>query len=197
MPVTKNYTAGFQLLNGWNNVSDNNSGKTVALTGALTAGKVQWFHNYYVGPEKTDTNAGKRQLFDTTVLVTQNTKLAYYVNFDLANEKRLLGGSDRWYGIAGAARYALTNRFAIAPRIEWFKDRDGFSTGTPQTLKEFTITGEYKIAHRNGHAALLSRVEFRRDWSDQAFFERAAGQSGSKSQNIFLAALIGNWDWRR
>ena len=30
------------ILNGWNNVADNNSGKTLGLTGIYTKGKVTW-----------------------------------------------------------------------------------------------------------------------------------------------------------
>ena len=31
MPVTKTWTAGVQVVNGWNNVTDNNGGVTVGL----------------------------------------------------------------------------------------------------------------------------------------------------------------------
>src|SRR5262249_28367806 len=75
-----------------------------------------------------------------------------------------------WYGIAGAAKIGLTGKASLTPRIEWFKDRDGFSTGTAQELKEFTLTYEYKWVE-----GLLSRIEYRHDWSDQKFFERGSG----------------------
>ena len=58
-----------------------------------------------------------------------------------------------------------TPRFALIPRVEWFDDPDGFMTGAGQTLKEGTITGEFKLA--NG---FLSRVEYRRDVSNIASF---------------------------
>jgi hypothetical protein len=50
-PVTKVWTAGFQLVNGWNNVVDNNGGVTVGLTSAVTKPKYGWALNYYTGPE--------------------------------------------------------------------------------------------------------------------------------------------------
>ena len=59
-------------MQGWNNVYDNNSGKTVGLTGAYAWKKVTWSNNYYVGPEKSHTNDGIRHLYDTTVLVNAN-----------------------------------------------------------------------------------------------------------------------------
>ncbi|MBI3681412.1 MAG: porin [Acidobacteria bacterium] len=193
IPVNKNYTAGVHLVNGWNNVKDTNGAKTVGLTGALTVGKVSWFHTYHVGREKPDIDGvsqpGLRNLFDTTLLVAPTASTAFYINFDVGSDKRVGPGSDRWYGIAGAARFALNKRLAFAPRVEWFKDRDGFATGSPQSLKEVTLTGEYKIWGANG-SALLSRIEYRRDWSDQAVFDRARGQSSVKDQNTALVSLI-------
>jgi hypothetical protein len=39
MPVGKHFTAGFHLVNGWNNVEDNNSGKTIVQQLLRGAGK--------------------------------------------------------------------------------------------------------------------------------------------------------------
>ena len=185
VPAGEHFTAGFHLVNGWNNVEDNNTGKTVGLSGALAAGPVTWFNNYYAGPEKTGTNDGWRHLYDTTVLVSGSQASAYF-NFDYGVDKMAAGGSDSaWYGVAGAARFALSENVAIAPRLEWFKDRDGFSTGVAQTLKEFTITGEYNWAE-----GLLGRLEYRRDWSDQPFFERGTSLAAGKSQTTLLVGLV-------
>ncbi len=128
MPAGKHFTAGFHLVNGWNNVEDNNSGKTIGLTGALTAGPVTWSNNYYAGPEKAGVNQGWRHLYDTTLLVS-GSKASAYLNFDYGVDKNPAAASNVWYGVAGAARFALTDHFAISPRLEWFNDRDGFSTG--------------------------------------------------------------------
>ena len=53
MPVTKTWTAGVQVVNGWNNVTDNNGGVTVGLTSSLVKPKYTWNINYYVGPENS------------------------------------------------------------------------------------------------------------------------------------------------
>jgi hypothetical protein len=39
------------VVNGWNNVEDNNSGKTVGVTTGLNFGKFAWYNTYYGGPE--------------------------------------------------------------------------------------------------------------------------------------------------
>ncbi len=182
MPVNKYFSAGLQVANGWNNVDDNNSGKTIGLTGALTLGRVSWNHNYYFGPEKA--TGGFRHLYDTTVLVAANRFTSLYINFDYGRDNRPGGGADQWGGVAGAARFAITPKFAVAPRLEWFNDADGFSTGTAQRLKEGTITGEYVIM-----PGVVGRLEYRRDWSNVPFFERGSIPGVFKSQTTMLAGV--------
>jgi hypothetical protein len=194
VPLGGHFSAGVSLVNGWNNVEDNNSGKTVGFTGAVTSSKVTWTHNYYVGPEKSEVNRGYRHLYDTTLLVTPHPTASFYLNFDYGTDQgaRLLRdgvplefSKSRWVGVAGAARFAVGKWFAIAPRLEWFHDADGFSTGTVQKLKEFTLTGEFKMAQ-----GVLTRLEYRRDWSDQPFFDRGATPGAFKHQNTLLAGFV-------
>ncbi|MEO8371668.1 MAG: porin [Candidatus Solibacter sp.] len=184
MPVGKHFNGGVSLVNGWNNIEDNNTGKTVIMSGNFTSSKATWSNNYIVGPEKSATNEGKRQLYDTTLLLTPHPKASMYVNFDYGQEHNIGKGAQHWVGIAGAARFQATSIFALAPRVEWFNDANGFSTGTQQKVKEFTMTGEFKTGD-----AFLTRIEYRRDWSDVAFFERGSGGL-HKSQSTLLVGLV-------
>jgi len=47
MPVTKTWTLGVQLVNGWNNVVANNGGVTVGITSGYVKPKYTWNANYY------------------------------------------------------------------------------------------------------------------------------------------------------
>lgn len=186
MPVTSYFTAGFQLVNGWNNVEDNNSGKTVGVTGALTLGKFAWFNNYYAGPETSAVNNGFRNFYDTVVTFSPTDKISMYGELDYGTEKNMSGfGSYDWITFGGAARFQLTKNIAISPRAEYYYDKDGFITGTPQKIKEFTITGEYKFVD-----GFLSRLEYRRDWSDQPVFERGLVTGATKNQDTFVLGLV-------
>jgi len=187
-PVTSFWTAGFQLVNGWNNVEDNNSGKTVGFTSALTSKKVSLFNNYYVGPEKTDTNEGIRHFIDTVVLLTPHDKASFYVNYDYGVDKKVKGstGTDSVFqGIGVAARFAANSWFAISPRFEYYKDRDGFITLVAQALKEFTITAEMKM-----QKGFLTRFEYRRDWSDKPYFDRGNQTGNHKSMDTLLVGFV-------
>jgi hypothetical protein len=192
-PVGKHFTGGVQLVNGWNNTEDNNSGKTVGLTGALAYSKFSWFANYYTGPENTNTNKGWRNLFDTTLLLTPNSKFNAYLNLDYGQNRQFFDDGEgtitpflsKWYGIAAAAKFQATSKWAVTPRLEWFKDRDGFSTGASQDLKEFTLTGEYKLIE-----GFLTRLEYRHDWSNQPFFDQNSNPASKKYQDTLAVGFV-------
>ena len=184
MPIGTHFTAGVQVVNGWNNIEPLNSGKTVGINGAYAWKKVTWTNNYYVGPEKLNTTAGLRNLIDSVVQVNATDKFSYYINFDYGRDKSVGAGANHWTGIAGAARRQLGKKTAVASRFEVFDDPNGFTTGTAQRVEEFTLTGEYKM-----NDWLMSRLEFRNDWSDVPFFQtNKAG--GSKTQPTVLLGLI-------
>lgn len=195
MPVTKTWTVGAQVVNGWNNTTDNNGGVTIGVTSALVKPKYTWNTNYYVGPENTDTQNGYRNLIDTTLLMTPNTKFNYYVNYDygmnnipavaavLHVSPAMKATSTHWQGIAASARGQVTANAALVGRYEYFFDQ-GAATGTRQHLDEFTGTYEYKWA-----AGLLTRAEYRYDWSDAAVFNKGTFES-AKNQSTLTLGLI-------
>ncbi len=184
-PVTGKLTAGFQLVNGWNNVDDNNSGKTMGFTALYTEKKWSLAQNYYTGPEKTDSNQGWRNFSDTVLNLTLSSKWLSYVNFDIGQERRAFGTQNAtWWGIANAHRYQISERVAFAGRVEHYNDTDGFITGSPKHINECTMTGEYAWSKW-----ALTRAEYRVDWSDVAAFEKGLGEM-SKSQNTFLVGLV-------
>ena len=81
-----------------------------------------------------------------------------------------------WAGIALAAHQQITARNAVAGRFEYFDDIDGYATGTTQQLKEATATYEY-----HWKVGLVSRAEYRGDWSNVAAFHRGAnGMTGNQ-----------------
>jgi len=194
-PIGKHFTGGAQLVNGWNDTEDNNSGKTLGLTGTYTTTKFAWTNTYYGGPENPGTNTGWRQLYDSVLLLTPNTKFNAYLNFDYGQNTSPLSLSEttsitettaNWYGIAGALHFQPTSKWSFTPRIEWFKDSEGFSTGRAQDLKEITLTGEYKML-----AGFLARLEYRHDWSNQPFFDRGIDPASSKSEDTVALGFVG------
>ncbi len=155
------------LVNGWNNSVDNNSGKTTGFSAAWTPNaKVSLIQNYLVGPEQFNDNSNFRHLSDTILTYSPNAKLSLMANYDYGHD-HLTGApfSVHWSGIAGYIKYAPNDKWAFATRGEYFSDNGGTQTGTPQKLSEFTLTLQRMLASK-----LMTRLEFRRDMSDQNVF---------------------------
>jgi Putative beta-barrel porin-2, OmpL-like. bbp2 len=188
-PIGSHFTTGIQLVNGWNDTEDNNSGKTIGVIANFTGKKVSWNNNYYTGPENAGTNKGFRNLYDTTVIFTPADIFNAYINFDYGQNRNYdvdgTGFTSKWYGIAFASKFQFTSKIALTPRIEWFDDHDGYSTGVAQNLKEFTITYEYRWVE-----GLLARLEYRHDWSNVDFYERGASPNASKYQDTLTLGII-------
>lgn len=192
VPVSKHFTAGAQLVNGWNNAGDTNSGKTIGLTATVSGSRITWATVYYAGPEKSGTNRGWRHLYDTYVTLTPARRVSLFVNLDHGVDRHIGGGSDQWTGISGAGRFTVSPRFALSSRWEWFSDADGFATGTPQQLKETTLTGEWKLCR-----GFLARLEYRRDWSDQPSFSQEQPDTFARSQNTVTLGLLAKFGIKR
>ncbi|HEX7174989.1 MAG TPA: porin [Pyrinomonadaceae bacterium] len=178
------------VVNGWNNVEDNNGGKTVAL--ALTLNPTNKFsltQNYIFGAEQPGDRRHKRHFFDTIITYDFNDRLAFLGNYDYGFDRLADGSRVRWQGVAAALRYAPAGRFAISPRVEWYADYDGFTTGAAQRLREATLTGEYRVGH-----GLTARLEYRRDWSDKHVFETAAPSILKRTRATLASGLIWSFD---
>jgi hypothetical protein len=192
MPITKTDTIGVQVVNGWNNISKTNGGVTIGATNAWVTPKASWFVNYYGGPENATTTKGYRHLFDSTLLLTPTAKFSAYVNYDYGqNRDALVAQGDtklnHWQGAAGAAKFQATGTQAFAGRFEYFSDPQSFETLSPSLgthFYEFTVTYEYKWA-----AGLVSRMEYRRDWSNVAYFHKNASTMVD-AQSTATASLI-------
>jgi hypothetical protein len=90
-----------------------------------------------------------------------------------------------WSGIAGYIKYAPNDKWYFATRGEWFKDHDGFSTGTPQTLGEFTLTLQRMLAGK-----IMSRLEYRYDTSDKNIFPYRTGEFRGDQNTVTVGLIV-------
>jgi hypothetical protein len=173
--------------NGWDDVSDNNSGKSIEGQFAITPiPEVSILINGIVGAEQFASGGSVRGLVDP--IVTWKTPLegltliGEYVygaedqpigvapfltgpNVPI-NPLVFLGGGPLtrdadWMAFAGYVVYDFNDKLQTAVRGEWFRDSQGVRTGIRQTLWEMTLTLNYKITDY-----LLLRAEYRHDESN-------------------------------
>lgn len=186
------YSLTGYLVNGWNNLVDNNTGKTYGMSlGWNPTKKVSIIQNYMAGPEQT-SNSDWRQLWDTVVTYSPTAKLSLMANTDYGRGDRIAGVAHPvfWTGFAGYVKYAFNSKYALATRYEYYDDHDGFTTGTAQNFNGFTGTFERMIASH-----ILTRLEFRRDTSNQPTFVKG-NNSPVKGQNTATAGLVFMFDSR-
>ncbi len=190
------FGVGFALVNGWDNVKDNNDAKSWMFQGRLTP--CDFFTTAAVlmfGPEQTGDNSNNRGILDLTATVTQeinaDSKISVTGNYDFGWEDGVGGGVGytEWYGFAGYIRYDYKKFFA-AIRAEVFVDQDGTRTGLTAvngggTVAEFTGTLAYRVAE-----PLLVRGEYRYDKADQFAFEERGSVVSNNMHTVSLDLLF-------
>lgn len=171
------------VVNGWDLARDNNRSKSIGAQLALTpSARANVLVSYMGGPEQADNNKNLRHLVDVVATLKPNDRITLGVNGDFATEAEAyeFKGEMRdaeWKGAALYARATLTPAWALAARLETFDDTDGFRTGTAQTLREVTVTPEWRPG-----ANIVFRLDVRVDSSDEPVFEKKANVSDVKTQ---------------
>jgi hypothetical protein len=195
-PVSDTVGVQFHVVNGWDNVRDNNRGKSFGAQVGFTPGDRGFVYaNYMVGPEQTDNNSNLRQLFNVDGSFKANARVTLAFNVDAGREAgvplapAIGGGTARvdasWKGLAGYGRFTASPRVAFILRGEVFDDTDGARTGVVQTLKELTLTPEFRL-----RPTFIVRGEVRHDWSDAAVFETRTGGTASGQTTFAINTLF-------
>lgn len=187
-------TVAAWLVNGMQQTEDFNGFKTTAVLWTLRPAKsLSWALNYCTGqeqPTSIDGNVishpnGREHVFDTYAVWNATNKLTLSGQADYVIN-RLYQSSAPTHLAGGAAyvQYQTTPRTAFAVRSEYVADKQ-FLTGTNQALKEVTATWDYKLAQ-----GLLTRLEYRRDWSNQLFFTTDTKGAYADHQDTATLGLI-------
>ena len=184
--VSDTVTATGFLLNGWNNVKDNNRSKSFGTQVLVAASDRVSIAGTWIGGAEQSEVDGWRNMLDAVVSVTVTPRVKLQVNADYVRD-RASGPGVGWHGVAAALRTELTPKWTLAPRVEWFSDPHGASTGVAQHLVEGTITVQRAFA-----AGVSARVEYRVDHSTTEFFPTEDGPAG-RWQQTFGVGLFYGW----
>ena len=189
VPLTETFTGTLLLVNGFDNAWDQNSGKSYGFQGSLAPNDqfnttLTWIN----GPENTGTNDGWLRHLSWNAYAGLGDRLEAMVNMDYISATDEMGTSATSWGLGGYLRFHVNDQVRIAERYEFMNDREARSTGLEQMLMENTITLEFQPVVND--ARFLTRLEFRRDWSDADFFScSGCGEGLSKSQNTFTIGM--------
>ncbi len=191
VPVNDAFTATFLLVNGFDNAWDQNSGKSYGVQGSLAPNDrfnttLTWIN----GPENELNNSGWLKNLSWNAYGGLHERFEVMINLDYIQANDPFGMSATSWGMGGYARVHLSDRVRIANRFEFLNDQEARSTGVEQTLNEYTFT--FEVQPVKDDPRFLTRFEYRRDWSDIAFFGcTSCGPSGlSMDQNTFTIGMM-------
>jgi hypothetical protein len=159
------WSAQVQVLNGWQRIGDNNDGKSFGTQVAWKAGPSVLVFNTFFGPELNHDDSHWRFFFDLvwTLDVGPTTKLGLTADYGL--QQRPSETDAVWHAASLFLRQQLGPKWAVSLRAEYYRDPQGFMSGTPQTLVEGTLTLEYRPWDY-----LVLKLEGRQDHSTAAVF---------------------------
>jgi hypothetical protein len=164
-PISDALSAMVMVANGWDNVQDNNSGKTLGAQVIYKTGPATLYFNGVAGPEQADENGNWRVVGDFVGTATFGAATVG-VNADYGFEQDAVGGTESaaWYGAAVYGKYALSPSVDLAARAEYFDDPDAVR-GIGTSVFEGTVTPSLKL----GDAVVL-RADFRLDVASDDIF---------------------------
>ena len=181
--------------NGWDQVSDANTDKTVELGIIATPIKMlSLAGSIYSGKEPTTAPFpgglnGTRNLYDFVATINATDQLSFVLNYDYATQENATlasgaTGKAKWDGLAAYANYQISDQWRVSLRGEYFNDKDGYRTGIAQKWKEGTFTVAY-IPTKH----LELRAEVRKDKSDKLAFLTTAGTGKDSQTSAGLEAI--------
>lgn len=182
----------FGLNNGWDQLTDLNSQKTLELGMSYAPIKALTLavQGYY-GTEPTEAGGGSRTLIDFVGTYNVTDSLSFVLSYDYFSQgKAALNeeavGTAKAQGFAGYLNYAIDDQWRMSLRAEYLDDQDGYRTGIKQKLKEETLTFGYAPTK-----AVELRAELRADQSNADYsFAKPSGDFGKSQYSIELEALV-------
>jgi hypothetical protein len=204
------FGTGMGVVNGWDNVKDNNNAK--GFMGQLRLTPCSFFKTNaeaIFSPEQPNDNSNWRGLVDINATLTPIEGFDIGGNYDYGYEENAVfltsnAGYSTWYGFAGYVKYRFTKseclkKWYLGFRGEWFNDPDGIRVGTS------TVTGPGGTTFvRNGNdyigltttigyqplESLLLRLEHRWDKSDQDVYNENGGTFRNYQNTIALDLVV-------
>lgn len=189
-PVSDSVTATFMLVNGFDNAWDQNTGKSYGLQISLApSDRFNTTATWINGPENAGTNQGWLKNFSWNFYGGLHDRFEIMGNLDYISNTDPDGMSATSWGMGGYARVHFTDQVRLAYRMEFMDDSQARSTGVEQNLRENTIT--FEVQPVKDDPRFLTRIEYRRDWSDVAFFSCPSCADGfAFNQNTFTVGMM-------
>lgn len=133
------------IVNGWQNISETNSGKSVGLRLDFTPNsRVTLSYDNLVGNEQPDSLPSRLRIFNEVIAKFQVTDaFGVAATYDYGVQRRASGaaGDDTWHGVALTAKRQLSSAVALNARLEYFGDPGQVLVAVPPNATSFRSAG--------------------------------------------------------
>lgn len=189
-------TAQLDVVNGWQNISENNTGKAagIRIDYAATPSSTISYYNLF------SNEAGSRlRIFNGIGAKHTRGRLTVVGEFDAGSQSRPsnVSGSSTWYGWTAIARVQATPTVALIGRLEGYTDRDQVIIATGTRTVGASVVANPAFRGTGGSAGVdvapYARVSWRtelRGWqnADAVFPDGTA--TAPKKQSVFAVTSL-------
>lgn len=189
-PVSDSMSGSVYIYNGWNQLNDNNDGKTYGLQLKWTPDSdTTAVYNGITGPELDKDNGSWRSVNELNLSYQAAPTLALAVEGLFGYEPTTVGDANKWIGITGHLKWDATSNLYMSPRMEYFRDSTGSRFGTAFGKSQNIISGTFTLGYQVV-AGLTVKPELRYDLSQSGeIFTDRDGEAKKTQATLSLAAL--------
>jgi hypothetical protein len=188
--ATPKLSALVTVVNGWQNISENNQDKSVGarLDYARSSSTTFSYYNF-VGNE---VSSSRLRVFNGVGFKSGLTSaFTLQGNFDYGTQQRALTGSDSWFSVGLIGKLQVTPVVGVSGRVERYQDPNQVIvvTGSPDGFKATTSSLGLDVSPL-GNTRVLWRSELRGTWAGDPIFPNRSTSTGvSKSNTLLVTSL--------
>lgn len=187
VPLNSKLTAYLYLINGWQQIQDLNSGKSLGTQLEYRPNDKNLFNwNTYIGDERSEINPDNRMRYFTDVywIYNDGAKWSFtssaYVGLQKTVQNRPTSSS-LWWQYNFIARHTFTDQISLSGRVEYFSDPNAIQITPITSAAEFQTFSTGLTLNVTPASNLMFRFEGRYFLSQQdVFFDASENTVNSK-----------------
>jgi hypothetical protein len=188
--ATPRLTALFTVMNGWQNISENNQDKAFGARLDYASSANTTFSYYdFVGNEAA---SGLLRIFNGVGIHTSpKADITLQWNFDYGTQQKPLGGHSTWFSSGVIGKVQLSPVLGVSGRVERYQDPDNVIVATTPALGFEATTASIGVdASPLRGNRVLWRNELRGSWAGESVFPSRNAVGGTSRSNGLLVTSI-------
>ena len=191
--INQKQSVQLQIMNGWQNISDNNDSKAIAMQFKHQFNEdLKLIYNNYFGDEGVvSTKLRFRTYHNFIIQWTTSEKWQHIYSFDIGEQSQQNNhGVDPWFGTALTIRRILNIDQSLALRVEYYNDRHQANVIT-ETANGFQVSGASLNFDQKILLNTLWRTELRGLYSKNKIYPQDA--SSKNRLDGFIVTSLSAW----